>query len=46
MFCFISPVSIPKSKYSGQKLIKLVNMNIADNVNPTIATVPLMICKK
>jgi hypothetical protein len=43
---FLSLVDIPNGKYKGQKLIRLVKMNIPAKANKTIATVPEMISIK
>jgi hypothetical protein len=40
LYFFFAPVLMPKGRYSGQKLIKLVRINTADKTNNTIATVP------
>lgn len=40
IYPFFLPVLIPKGKYNGQKLIRLVSINIADKISSTIANVP------
>jgi hypothetical protein len=37
---------MPNAMYKGQKLIKLVKINIPDIINPTIASVTLIKCVK
>jgi hypothetical protein len=43
---FVLHVLMPNGAYNGQKLIKLVRINIPARIRSTIATVPLIISAK
>ena len=42
LYYFFPRELIPKGRYRGQKLIKLVRIKIPDNTSNTMATVPLI----
>jgi hypothetical protein len=46
LFLSFFKVEILNGKYKGQKLMKLVNINIPAKINKTIAKVPLIIFAK